>query len=278
MEIGNNAGQVTPKNFGGVVHELKANHNKETDGPFGQAVSALAKSKHGPLPLPPVESTNPVSGIDTVDIQSTPLQATTAAVLNSVNETFDSNLTLSSSTAEKSESVDSVSEDALVGEAEVLAPDETSIPVEGGGSEDESVALSVEETAQQIVSLTSALFDPATDDIDSFYGTLAVAIESGFQDGLASFSNEEDVNQILSAYEQVQQGIDAFYLEQSGSESARVWGDLTPVLVEPEEGSEGTTVDVEGTEVQQQSEPLPEYAQIQSLLDDGSTTGLSVEA
>ena len=278
MEIGNNAGQVTPKNFGGVVHELKANHNKETDGPFGQAVSALAKSKHGPLPPPPVESTNPVSGIDTVDIQSTPLQATTAAVLNAVNETFDSNLTLSSLPAETSEPVDNVSENALVDDAEAPAPGETSVIVGDGDSEGEPVALTVEAAAQQIVSLTSALFDPETDDIDSFYDTLAVAIESGFQDGLASFSNEEEVNQILSAYEQVQQGIDAFYLEQSGSESARVWGDLAPVLVEPEEEPEGTTVGVEGTEVQQQSEPLPEYAQIQSLLDDGSTTGLSVEA
>lgn len=283
MESGN-IGHLGPNNFGGVVHELKANHNKETDGPFGQAVSALAKTKHGPLPPPPVDSTSPVSGDDSVDIQASPLQTTTVAVLNAVNETFGSNLTLSSQPAEQQpvevgEIAVAAEEDPVEAEeAEVLA--EQTEPVT---SVDES---SVADAAQEIVSLTTALFDAETDQIDNFYDDLVTAIETGFKDGLASYSNADDVNQVLAAYEQVQQGINDFYQEKTGTESGRVWQDLTLTAeVEQTEGvpeitsaPDGDSEELVEGQPEEASEPVPEYAQIQSLLDDTSSQSISIEA
>lgn len=285
MEAGN-VGLAGPKNFGAVVHDLKGQHARgEIEGPLGQHVSALAKTKHGPLP-PPVESTN---STDTVDIQSSPLQTTSVAVLNAVNETFGSNLTLSSVSEEllvvTEEIVDETLSEADDSEVTAIVEEDSDV-VEGEGV-NSLAEFAVGEAAQEIVSLATSLFNPETDQIDGFYDALATAIETGFKDGLASFSSTEDMDQILGAYELVQQGIDAFYQEQAGSEPARVWQDLTPAPVEMVESTvEGSDTaddpieEPEAVEVQAQSEPelLPEYVQIQSLLDDPAIEGLSIEA
>ncbi|MGB0205627.1 MAG: hypothetical protein ACPF9K_11340 [Neptuniibacter sp.] len=286
MEAGN-VGLAGQKNFGAVVHDLKGQHARgEIEGPLGQHVSALAKTKHGPLPPPPVESTN---STDTVDIQSSPLQTTSVAVLNAVNETFGSNLTLSTVSEEPLAVTEEVADETLseADDSEVTAiVEEESSVVEGDGV-NSMAELAVGEAAQEIVSLTTSLFNPETDQIDSFYNALSTAIEAGFKDGLASFSSTEDVEQILGTYELVQQGIDAFYQEQAGSEPARVWQDLTPTPVEVVESTvEGSDTaddpieEPEAVEGQAQAEPelLPEYVQIQSLLDDPATDGFSVEA
>ena len=278
-----NIGHLGPKNFGGVVHELKANHNKETDGPFGQSVSALAKAKHGPLPPPPVEASTPVSGVGSVNIQSTPLQTAAVAVFNAVNDTFSSNLALSSQpTEEQAIEADLVREEPI--EEEIVETSATETPMALTEPTTSLTELAIEEVSQEIVSLTTALFDAETDQIDNFYGSLSTAVEVGFQDGLSSFSSTEDVDKILALYEQVQHGIDAFYQEQSGNESGRVWQDLSvaQVVEDTEEvivASEDTAI-LDNTDTSSETAPqsLPEYAQIQSLLDTTSPEGLSVEA
>jgi hypothetical protein len=282
METGN-IGQMGPKNFGGVVHELKANHNKETDGPFGQSVSALAKAKHGPLPTPPVEASTPVSGDDSVDIQATPLQTATVAVFNAVNDTFNSNLALSSQpTGEQAVETELVREELIA--EEIVETSATETPTGQTEPTTSLTELAIEEASQEIVSLTTGLFDAETDQIDDFYGSLSTAVEVGFQDGLSSFSSTEDVDQILELYEQVQHGIDTFYQEQSGSESGRVWQDLSvaQVVEETEEviAAPADTAISDNTDTPSETvpQPLPEYAQIQSLLDTTSPEGLSVEA
>lgn len=267
MEAGN-IGASGPKNFGGVVLGLKADHDKATDGPFGQVVSAIAKEKHGPMPPPPVESTTSVPAADSVTIQSTPIQTAKVAVVNSVNVSFGSNLTLSSQSDET---------DAAV---------ETLPPVEQ--NETSLAEAAVAEAAQELISLTTSLFDPETDNIDEFYNALSTAIEGGFEDAL-TYSGADDGSQILALYDEVQKGIDSFYLAQSGTDSAREWLDLSVPLTQSEEVTEevadesDTPALAEPPEVSEEQlpstpQPLQDYTQIQDLLGAASTEGLSLEA
>lgn len=283
MEAGN-IGASGPKNFGGVVLGLKADHDKATDGPFGQVVSAIAKEKHGPMPPPPVESTTSVPAADSVTIQSTPIQTAKVAVVNSVNESFGSNLTLSSQSDEEPPvSLDSYTE--MVTD-ETDAAVETLPPVEQ--NETSLAEAAVAEAAQELISLTTSLFDPETDNIDEFYNALPTAIEGGFEDAL-TYSGSDDGSQILALYDEVQKGIDSFYLAQSGTDSAREWLDLSVPLTQSEEGTEevadesDTPALAEPPEVSEEQlpstpQPLQDYTQIQNLLGAASTEGLSLEA